>query len=300
MKDDPSVDAKHILAGRAAKVEKYIAENIAGFPGAPARSRDSMAYSLNAGGKRIRPVLCLSFASLFGGDETKILPFAAAIEMIHTYSLIHDDLPAMDDDDFRRGRPSNHKAFGEAAAILAGDGLLTDAFWRMTLTDAAPEKLLSAIAAFARAAGSAGMVGGQCLDMELTGATDATLESVEYMEALKTGAIIEASCVCGAILGGADEAGEARAAEYGRALGKSFQIVDDILDVVGDAGTMGKPRGSDAAAGKNTWPSLAGLDASARAAREESARAKDALAGFAGADADFLRALADYVVKRVK
>ncbi|MDE5833204.1 MAG: polyprenyl synthetase family protein [Desulfovibrio sp.] len=290
---------KERLATRAATIEKYIREEVATFPGTPVKLREAMVYSLEAGGKRIRPVLCLTFGSLFGAEEDILLPFAAAIEMIHTYSLIHDDLPAMDDDDLRRGKPSCHKAFGEAAAILAGDGLLTEAFLVMTRSRAPRSRLLEATRVFARAAGSAGMVGGQELDMEYTGGKTATLEEVARMQAMKTGAILEASCVCGAILAGASPEELETASGYGRALGKAFQIVDDILDITADEKILGKPKGSDAAAGKSTWPAVAGLEAARIEAERESEKAVNYLRDSRGADADFLRSLAKYIITRV-
>ena len=289
---------KNILKNRAAAIERYLSASVETFPGTPDRLKESMAYSLSAGGKRIRPALCLTTASLFGAIEENILPFAAAIEMIHTYSLIHDDLPAMDDDDLRRGKPSNHKAFDEATAILAGDGLLTDAFLIMTRTKADPEKLIEAIKTFSLAAGSAGMVGGQELDMLYTGKSGITLEQIEDMQKLKTGAIIKASCLCGAILAGANAEDCKRIGEYGAAIGKSFQIVDDILDIVADEKTLGKPKGSDIEAGKNTWPSKAGIEASKAAAERETRKAIAALQTYSGEDANFLRGLAEYIINR--
>ena len=258
-----------------------------------------MAYSLEAGGKRIRPVLCLACAALFDLAEEKVRPFAAGIEMIHTYSLIHDDLPAMDDDDLRRGKPSNHKAFDEATAILAGDALLTDAFLVMTKTPVPAELLLAAISNFAQAAGSSGMVGGQQLDMWHTGRAGATFQQLRDMQSLKTGAILQASCVCGALLANADGQSREKIAAYGEHLGNAFQIADDILDVVGDPALMGKPVGSDEEMGKLTCPALLGLPESRRLADEEVRLACGALDSFSGREAMFLRALARHIVERV-
>ena len=228
-----------------------------------------------------------------------MLPFAAAIEMIHTYSLIHDDLPAMDDDDLRRGKPSNHKAFDEATAILAGDGLLTDAFGRMTTVDLPASRVLAAVGEMARAAGSTGMVGGQEWDMIYTGMPPVSLDELRRMHAMKTGALLRASCVCGALLAGAESIELQRISRYGAALGVAFQIADDILDVVSDTETLGKPAGSDAEHGKNTYPSLVGLDESRRLAQEQARHAQEAIASFHGPEAEFLRALALYTVTRV-
>jgi geranylgeranyl diphosphate synthase, type II len=294
------VTAKERLKALVAGFEEKLAVCLRGrdIPEGLARA---MHYSLDAGGKRLRPGLCLAFARLFGARDERVLPFALALECIHTYSLIHDDLPAMDNDDLRRGKPSNHKAFGEAGAILAGDGLLTEAFAFMAEAgEGAPDAArLAAIAAIARAAGAAGMVGGQDLDMDFTGKSDVSLEELQDMHARKTGALIEASCLAGAILAEAPAAGVEAARTYGRELGMAFQIADDILDVTGDTAALGKPVGSDEDKGKTTYPSLLGLQQSAALAKACSARAKAALSGHAGETADFLRDLADYVVNRV-
>ena len=290
-------EMKALLLRRARMVEEFLPSCVGGDM--PPRLRDSMLYSLQAGGKRLRPVLCLSCAALFGLAESVVLPFAAAIEMIHTYSLIHDDLPAMDDDDLRRGKPSNHKAFDEATAILAGDGLLTDAFGRMTTVDLPASRVLAAVGEMARAAGSTGMVGGQEWDMIYTGMPPVSLDELRRMHAMKTGALLRASCVCGALLAGAESIELQRISHYGAALGVAFQIADDILDVVSDTETLGKPAGSDAEHGKNTYPSLVGLDESRRLAQEQARHAQEAIASFHGPEAEFLRALALYTVTRV-
>lgn len=292
---------KETLGRRAAAVELWLAgchDDCLDNRPIPPRLRDAMHYSLEAGGKRLRPALCLSCAALCGLEEEKALPFAGAIEMIHTYSLIHDDLPAMDNDDLRRGKPSNHKAFDEATAILAGDGLLTDAFACMCRARVPAPALLAAICEMALAAGSAGMVGGQELDMIHTGQKSVSLEELRAMHAMKTGAILRASCVCGALLAGADTAVRDAIGDYGAALGMAFQIADDILDVTQDTATLGKPAGSDVARGKATYPALMGLEASRQLARAQAGRAQSAVADFTGPEAAFLRALAVYVVSR--
>lgn len=288
------------LTGLAEKVGKWLAGHKTANGGhvVPQRLGDSMHYSLAAGGKRIRPVLCLTTASLCGLEEDTALPFAAAIEMIHTYSLIHDDLPAMDDDDLRRGKPSNHKAFDEATAILAGDGLLTDAFALACTTRLPAETVLAAIRELALAAGSAGMVGGQEWDMIYTGRSGIGLAELKAMHAMKTGALLRASCVCGAILAGAGPERLAAIAAYGEALGVAFQIADDILDLVGDEKSLGKPVGSDLEKGKNTYPALVGLEKSRQLAREQADAAIVTLAGIDGEQAAFLRAIASYTVNR--
>lgn len=304
-------EIKARLRDAAAGVERYLAACLADR-GIPARLRASMEYSLNAGGKRVRPVLCLTTAALFGLSAERVMPFAAAIEMIHTYSLIHDDLPAMDDDDLRRGKPSNHKMFDEATAILAGDGLLTDAFDFMAGVGAGvggsaadggnaaipAANVLAALRAVARAAGAPGMVGGQALDMEYTGRTGVTLDEMAAMHAMKTGALLRASCLSGALLAGADADAQARIADYGAHIGAAFQIVDDILDEVGDEAEIGKPVGSDAEQGKTTYPSLLGVERSRTLARERADAAIERLSPYTGPDADFLRSLASYIVDR--
>ncbi|WP_308620401.1 farnesyl diphosphate synthase [uncultured Desulfovibrio sp.] len=288
---------KELLKRRAAAVELWLATCLDGRE-MPPRLRESMLYSLQAGGKRLRPVLCLTCVALCGLEEERVMPFAGAIEMIHTYSLIHDDLPAMDDDDLRRGKPSNHKAFDEATAILAGDGLLTDAFACMCRARIAAGPLLAAIAELAGAAGSSGMVGGQEWDMIHTGRPSVNLGELQTMHAMKTGALLRASCVCGALLAEANSAVVDAIGEYGSALGMAFQIADDILDITADTAVLGKPAGSDAAQGKNTYPSMVGLAASRELARAQADRARAALGALVGPEAAFLRALADYTVSR--
>ena len=300
-----SATVKQRLAERAGPVREYLAACLRGLD-FPEPLLAAMEYSLLAGGKRLRPVLCTSFCSLLGGDARDALPFAAGFELIHTYSLIHDDLPAMDDDDLRRGKPSCHKKFDEATAILAGDGLLTEAFGLMCRPAQAgiePGRVLAAISRAARAAGAAGMVGGQVLDMAYTGRGRVPLAQLKAMHAMKTGALITGACVCGALLAtdvgaGADDAGLRAAEDYGRHVGAAFQIVDDILDLVGDEAELGKPVGSDVAMGKATYPGLLGMDESRRLAREHADKAVEALAAWNGDDAKFLCDLARFVVDR--
>ena len=282
----------------------------------PERLREAMNYSLLAGGKRLRPVLCLLCARAAAPEAKKeevtrqALPFAAGLEMIHTYSLIHDDLPAMDDDDLRRGRPSCHKAFDEATAILAGDALLTDAFAFMTRAGLknglAPELVLQAIAVVAEAAGGRGMVGGQVLDMACTGlgksavkGDPAMIKRLREMQALKTGALFRAACVSGGILGGGDAETLTALKLYAEGLGAAFQIVDDILDETQDSATLGKPAGSDAEEGKLTWPALTSLEYSRKLAEAEADKAITALAGLSSPEAETLRALAQKLLTRV-
>jgi geranylgeranyl diphosphate synthase type II len=292
------------LRERQRLLEDFLSSCLESFA-MPAGLREAMNYSLLAGGKRLRPALCLSCAALFGLEADYVLPFAAALECIHSYSLIHDDLPAMDDDDLRRGKPSSHKQFGEATAILAGDALLTDAFALMAsaglsgATRPVPaERTLGALRAVALAAGSSGMAGGQYLDMIYTARKDVTLEEIRKMQAAKTGALIAASCVSGALLAGAGAGDCGRIDAYGRSLGLAFQIVDDILNETGDEAVLGKPVGSDAEKGKLTWPALLGLEKSRELAAAAGREAVKALEAFSGAEADFLRRLVEYVLKR--
>lgn len=283
------------LKERAKKIQDYL--KTCPLP-ASGRLREAMLYSLDAGGKKIRPVLCISWALAAGCAEADVLPFAAAIEMIHTYSLIHDDLPAMDNDDLRRGKASCHKAFDEATAILAGDGLLTDAFWLALSTPRPAEQVIQATRELAYASGSGGMAGGQMEDMILTGKNSASLDEIANMQAKKTGALLQASCVCGAILGNSSPQLLTQARNYGAALGLAFQIMDDILDVIGDREIMGKPVGSDEESKKLTWPALMGIEASKIKAMEQAELAKNALINLESPERQFLWELAGFVIDR--
>ncbi len=238
---------------------------------------DAMRYSLLAGGKRIRPILVLEFCRVCGGKWEKALPFAAAIEMIHTYSLIHDDLPCMDDDDYRRGRLTNHKVFGEANAVLAGDALLTAAFRFAASADAEPETIVKIIRVLSEAAGELGMVGGQVLDVN---GEQMTLgeDMVHTIHRLKTGALISAACRMGALAADATEEQIAAAGVYADALGLAFQIRDDMLDVLGDAEKMGKATNMDG--DKNTFVSLYGVGNCAKFIEQENKTAIEALSVF--------------------
>ena len=242
---------------------------------------DAMYYSLLAGGKRIRPVLLLETCRLCGGDTAQVLLFAGAVEMIHTYSLIHDDLPCMDDDDLRRGRPTNHKVYGEATAVLAGDGLLTAAFeWMLDPSvNLPPERVLEAAGILAQAAGAQGMVGGQVLDMAGEGHAMGLTE-VEELQRLKTGALIRAAAEMGCVLAGGSQEQRKAVCCYAERIGLAFQIQDDILDVVGDEATLGKPVGSDAKSEKNTFVTLKGLEACRQLVEKLTAEAVDALSIF--------------------
>lgn len=241
-----------------AYMEGYLADYFSRFEGLPQKQLfESMKYSLLAGGKRLRPIFTFEFCRLCGEDWKKAAPFAAAVEMIHTYSLIHDDLPCMDDDDYRRGRLTNHKVYGEAMAVLAGDALLTDAFSLAASAQLSrPEDLALAIGVLAENAGSLGMVGGQVLDI-LSEERQCTEQEVLDIQSRKTGALINAACVLGAIAGGAGEEQLAAAAGFAGCLGLAFQIRDDMLDVIGNAEELGKAVGHDEK--KNTFVRLYGL-----------------------------------------
>lgn len=260
---------------------------------------EAMKYSLSIGGKRIRPVLVLEFCRICGGDVNKALPFAVALEMIHTYSLIHDDLPCMDDDDMRRGMPSCHIKFGEEYALLAGDGLLTRAFGVIADSELAKENPLvgiKAISALSRFAGINGMIGGQVVDLKNEN-RNASIDVLETMDSLKTGALIRCAAYLGALCGGADDEKLVAADIYADKIGHAFQIVDDILDVIGDEKSLGKPIGSDKDSGKSTYVSLLGLEKSKKYAEELTDIAIKALDIF-GSEGEFLKELAENLVKR--
>ena len=261
----------------------------------------AMRYSVFAGGKRVRPILMLAACQTVGGNTEQAIPAACAMEMIHTYSLIHDDLPAMDDDDFRRGNPTNHKVFGEAIAILAGDALLTEAFKLISdpryTAGCDPAARLAVIHEIASCSGSYGMVGGQVVDMESEGKPDIDLPTVQYIHTHKTGALIKASVVAGALLGGAGEQKLAAIKRYGEAAGLAFQIADDILDIEGTTEDIGKDAGSDEARGKATYPAVMGLAAAKEEAQAMMDEAMRALEVF-GDEADPLREIAAYIVQR--
>jgi geranylgeranyl diphosphate synthase type II len=291
------VDAEAYLLEAAALVAARL-ERVLPSPGAHVpRLAEAMRYSALGGGKRLRPALALGAAEACGGAAEIALPVAVAVEMIHAYSLIHDDLPAMDDDDFRRGRPTSHRVFGEALAILAGDALLTQAFEVLAADGAIPpERRVAIIREIAVAGGPAGLVGGQAADLEGEG-RDLSLPELEFIHARKTGALILASVRCGAIAAGAAGARLADLSEYARRVGLCFQIVDDLLDVEGDPAATGKGTGRDSTRRKATFPAVFGLEASRQRAAELVAESLDALAAF-GAEAEPLRVLARFVGRR--
>ncbi len=267
-------------------------------PERPESLREAMRYSLLAGGKRLRPILCLASCELAGGTSALALPTAVALEMIHTMSLIHDDLPAMDNDDLRRGRPTNHKVFGEANAILAGDALLTRAFEMVALRSpgVAPERLLRVLGELSLAAGAPGLVGGQVVDLESEG-RQVDLDTLEYIHLHKTGALLQASVLTGALIAGAEDDLLDALRTYSRGIGLAFQIIDDILDLTASSAVLGKTAGKDLAADKTTYPKLLGLEESRRRADALVRESKEALHPWL-AQAGPLVALADYITSR--
>jgi geranylgeranyl pyrophosphate synthase len=297
------MDFNATLARHVAAVERGLDLHLPPAATPPARLHAAMRYSLEAGGKRVRPVLVLAAAELFApppapAADPAALPAAVAVECLHTYSLIHDDLPCMDDDDLRRGRPTAHIQFDEATALLAGDALLTHAFALLAVAYAATPALAHALVReLADAAGSRRLIGGQMEDLLAEKKADATAAELDFIHLNKTAAMLEASLVLGGLVGGAALAHLDRLRAAGRHLGLAFQIVDDILDATADSATLGKTAGKDARAGKTTYVSLHGLDASRRFAAEHTAAAESALAALPG-DTAFLRALFDRLARR--
>ncbi len=265
----------------------------------PEKIYEAMRYSLLAGGKRLRPILCLATCELIGGTVEMAMPTACALEMIHTMSLIHDDLPAMDNDDYRRGKLTNHKVYGEDIAILAGDGLLAYSFeYVATQTkNVAPDKILQVVARLGRTVGAAGLVGGQVLDLESEGKSDISAETLSFIHTHKTGALLEASVVCGAILAEASETDISKLSQYAQNIGLAFQIIDDILDITATDEQLGKTAGKDLQAQKATYPSLWGLEKSKAHAQQLTDDAIAQLSSY-GAKAEPLRAVANFIVTR--
>jgi geranylgeranyl diphosphate synthase type II len=292
-------DLDAYLAARREAVDAALERALPADDTPPTTLHRAMRYSVMAGGKRLRPILVIAGAEAVGGTADAVLPAACAIELIHTYSLIHDDLPAMDDDDYRRGRLTSHKVFGEAMAILAGDALLTLAFRLIAENGgrpADPQRLCQVVADVAAGAGASGMVGGQVVDVESEGKTISP-ETLEYIHRNKTAALIRASVRAGAVLAGGQATAVAGLSEAAEQLGLAFQIVDDILDVEGDSAELGKTAGSDQRKQKATYPAVHGLEASRREAQRLVRAAKERLAHVGSRTAP-LSALADYIVER--
>ncbi len=292
-----SFNVSDYLSTRKELIDRKLLEYMLKSKNDLSKLTESMHYSVMAGGKRLRPVLCIASCEVLGGEIEKALPIACAIEMIHTYSLIHDDLPSMDDDLLRRGKPSNHSVYGEAMAILAGDALLTDAFYFMVdegiSSGLKPSLLVNVIKDIAKASGSHGMVVGQAIDLSLEGSKEVTIEIAERVHSLKTGALIEVSVLAGAKIGGANRKELYQLSSYSKALGLAFQIMDDVLDVEG-GGETGKSRGGDARRKKATYPSLIGVEDARRVAEELTKDAVNALESFGSAAAP-LREIANYL-----
>ncbi|PIE23723.1 MAG: hypothetical protein CSA62_06345 [Planctomycetota bacterium] len=299
MQANPGSVLTERLAALKSEVEKQLEGALALAEGGPTRLIAAMRHALMAGGKRLRPALCLTAGRWAGASDELLWPGALALELVHTYSLVHDDLPAMDDDALRRGQPTVHVAFDEATAILAGDALLTLAFETLARGPAPAERGLRASATLARAAGAVGMVGGQVLDLEGE-QSEANLEQVRRIHACKTGALLTASVELGGLLGGADAAQLAALRRYGDAMGLAFQIVDDCLDQTKSSEELGKTAGKDQEQGKQTWPACVGLEASMAEAERLAKAAEAALVGLPGVEAEarMLQDLALFIVQR--
>ncbi|MDX5725596.1 farnesyl diphosphate synthase [Clostridioides difficile] len=293
------MEFKQCLKEKASFVEKVLKEYMPKEEGYQKTVIEAMNYSLSAGGKRLRPILTLEACKIVGGNEDEAIPFAIAIEMIHTYSLIHDDLPALDNDDLRRGRPTNHKVYGEAMGILAGDALLNYAFEVMlagSINKENPEKYLKAINEIAKGAGIYGMIGGQVVDVESEN-KQIEKEKLDYIHMNKTAAMMVGCMRAGATIGGANSEQMEEITKYAKNIGLSFQIVDDILDIVGDEAKLGKKVGSDIENYKSTYPSLLGLDKSKEIAHNLIDEAKKSIEKLSD-DVDFLKGLAEYIIDR--
>jgi len=296
------MELKQYLLEKRTIIDQALHEYMPQMSGPKEELFKAMGYSLFAGGKRLRPILCIASAEAAGGNHEDVIPVACALEMIHTYSLIHDDLPAMDDDDMRRGKATNHIVFGDAMAILAGDGLLTEAFKVMScpelLKRAGAERFQRVIEIVAAASGPHGMVAGQALDIRTEGKKIDT-GLMEIIHEHKTGALLKASVTTGAILGGASEKDIKSLDDYGKNIGLAFQISDDILDIEGDSEKMGKPAGSDIERGKNTYPAIHGMEKSKIILREIIDNAIETLEAFKER-AEPLRQIAEYIIERRK
>jgi geranylgeranyl diphosphate synthase type II len=292
------VDAQAVLARFAPQVAAALERILPEASGPSKRLFEAMRYSVLGAGKRVRPALCLASCEAVGGDVERATPAAAAIELVHTYSLIHDDLPCMDDDDLRRGRPTNHKVYGEAFAVLAGDGLLTLAFEGLADAEGIPPAArLEMIHVLAGAAGCRGMVGGQAVDLDSEGPADVDLPTIQFIHTRKTGALFGGACRIGALAGGGGARETALLGRFGEKLGLAFQIADDLLDETGKSEKMGKASGKDRARGKATYPRILGIDESRRRVEELGRIAGDVAAEFGGRGRA-LAALARFVVER--
>ena len=294
----PTFDFKSYMLQKANSVNKAL--DAAVSLKEPAKIHESMRYSLLAGGKRVRPVLCLAACDLVGGSESMALPAACAVEMIHTMSLMHDDLPCMDNDDLRRGKPTNHIVFGEDVAVLAGDALLSFAFEHIAVSTihVSPLRIVRAIGELAKAIGAEGLVAGQVVDICSEGLSEVGLEQLEFIHVHKTAKLLEGAVVLGAILGGGTDEEVEKLRTYARSIGLLFQVVDDILDVTKSSQELGKTAGKDLVADKVTYPRLMGIEKSREFAERLLNEAKDMLAGFNQEKAAPLIALVNYIAYR--
>jgi geranylgeranyl diphosphate synthase, type II len=293
----PVFDLARYLEARRVQVEAALDRSIPVIY--PETIYESMRYSLLAGGKRLRPILCIAACEMVGGTAEMAMPTACALEMVHTMSLIHDDLPSMDNDDYRRGRLTNHKVYGDDVAILAGDALLTYAFEHIAAETkiVSADRVLEVIRRLGKAVGAAGLVGGQIVDLASEGKPDVTLETLNFIHLHKTAALLEVSVVSGAILAGASAETIAKLTHYAQKIGLAFQIIDDILDITSTQEVLGKSIGKDQAAQKVTFPSLLGLETSQQQAEDLIVQAKAELESFGEASAPLV-ALADYITAR--
>ncbi|KAL0369056.1 UNVERIFIED_CONTAM: Geranylgeranyl pyrophosphate synthase, chloroplastic [Sesamum calycinum] len=298
-KDEPTFNFKAYVVEKANYVNKALDDSV------PVKNppiiHEAMRYSLLAGGKRVRPMLCIAACEAVGGHQAAAMPAACAVEMIHTMTLIHDDLPCMDNDDLRRGKPTNHKVFGENVAVLAGDALLAFAFEFMVTgtTGVAPERVLAAVGELAKSIGTAGLVAGQVADLTCTGNNgNLGLDTLEFIHIHKTASLLEAAVVLGAIMGGGSDKQVENLRTFARKIGLLFQVVDDILDVTKSSSELGKTAGKDLATDKTTYPKLLGLEKAVEFAQELNEEAKMQLADFDPAKVAPLLALADYIALR--
>lgn len=291
------LDVKKKLEEYNSKINSALIEHLSSANDGQIDVVRAMKYSLSNGGKRLRPVLTLEFCKMCGGDIDAAMNYACAVEYVHTYSLIHDDLPCMDDDDMRRGNPSCHKMYGEAMALLAGDGLLTHAFEICASSDLDAQKNADAVCLLSQNAGVGGMIGGQVIDLKYE-AGDPTISDILSVHKLKTGALISAACLLGCIAAGASNEQLSAASKYAYLIGTAFQIKDDLLDVQGDEAVLGKPVGSDAENDKTTYVTLVGVQKAQKDVEKLTAKAIEILNEFD--DNEFMKALSEYLVNREK
>ncbi|OMO56851.1 Polyprenyl synthetase [Corchorus capsularis] len=294
----PSFDFKSYMVQKATTVNQALESAVSLRD--PVKIHEAMRYSLLAGGKRVRPALCIAACELVGGKESMAMPAACAVEMIHTMSLIHDDLPCMDNDDLRRGKPTNHKVFGEDIAVLAGDALLAFSFEHIAVSTVgvAPNRIVRAIGELAKSIGTEGLVAGQVVDIKSEGLTDVGLDHLEFIHLHKTAALLEAAVVLGAILGGGCDEDVEKLRKFARYIGLLFQVVDDILDVTMSSKELGKTAGKDLVADKATYPKLLGIEKSREFAEKLKNDALEMLQGFDPEKAAPLVALANYIAYR--